>query len=572
MGELRSPGFGNQPGIPLRGISISRNFDLDPYDPPFPGLLAPLLLEQASEIEVRVGQRVVDRFRLPAGPVLISDFPLGTGFNDVDVLVLDDGRVTDQLRLDGWFDRSRLGAGRQRFHFSVGQPWRQGPTSPQRSSSRLSASGAFETGVTDRLTLGSGMIYDGEARQLNAELQGSLGFRSFALRASVLSSVRQSQAAPALSVGLDAYPGSGTWQWQTSALWRADDFIPFGIEQAPGRLFNLQSRLSRSLGQRWRFGLSHRYRNEREASGHGLRSTLAFRANSSLSVQLAADAELDNGTSNDYGINLFLTWRPRSGPHTLYAGTDDGSNWQAGWQMNRQSSHGGSSYGLFLNEDESGTNYSGDARFRSHRGTIQFSHFGALGESASQTRVAADTALVYADGHFGIADRVGQAFALFAGREDSGAVYINPSVDDWRSRSDMLGNAVVGDLTPYLERGFSIGLPDLPVRVDPGDLQPVVQPEFLRGIVVPIGPVPSTDLRFRLLDRNGAALALASGKLIRLDDSSVQLFFSNRDGAVQITGVVPGDYRVELRDGRVLLERLTIDVQADTTDLGEIRT
>ena len=570
-GELRSPAFGSQPGIPLRGFSISRNFDLDPYDPPFPGLLTPLLLEQPSEIEIRDGDRILDRFRLPAGPALLSDFPLGTGFNEIDVLILDDGRPVERLQLDGWFDRGRLGAGRQRFHFSLGQPWQQGARRPQRSGRRLSASGAYEVGLSDRLTLGSGGIYDGEARQFNGELQAALGFRGFSLRTSLLGSLRRSEFAPAVSIGLDAYPGSGRWQWQASGLWRGADYLPFGIDQAPGELLNLQARISRALGERWRFGVSHRYQRDDGGSSHALRSSLAFRASSSLSVQIAADARSASDASRDVSLNLFVSWRPRSGAHTLYAGIDDQAHWQAGWQANRQSSHGGSAFGVFLNEDDSGTNFSADARLRSHRGSIQIGHVGDFGSSAAQTRLSGGTALVYADGHVAIADRIGEAFALFAARPGSGTVYVNPNIDDWRSRSDRLGDAVVGDLTPYLERGFSLGLPELPVRSDPGDLQPVVQPEFLRGVVVPVGPVPSTRLRFRLLDAEGAPLALASGTLTRLEDDSVQRFFSNRDGEVQITGVTPGVYRIALRDGRVLLERQAITDEDETTDLGEFR-
>jgi outer membrane usher protein len=571
LGEIVAPAFGAQPGVTLRGITLAREFETDPYDPPFPGVLAPLLLERASEIQVRVNQRLVDRVRLPAGPVMLSDLPLSTGRNDVELDVIQDGALRRSLRLDGWFDRTRLGAGRQRFHVSVGQPWTQGRRAPRTVAKTLNLSAAYARGISDRWTAGGGLLADPDASTVVLDTSTDVGFDGFSLSANLAASRLPAGEGLAGSATVQSDPAAGRWLWQAGLVWRGAGFVPFGLSQPPGERFSASLRLSRNLFGRWRFGVSgsaDRIENSRTA---GARATLAWRPGPSINAEITVSSRFGE-QPGDHALTTSLIWRPGSGAHSFAAEIDDGGRWLAGWQLNRQSSRSGYSASAFVGDDDSGTRAEASGAMRTHRLQLRFRHIRGIGDGADSTRLTGNTALVFADGRFGIAERVDDAFVLFDAREGTGAVFVNPSDGDWRARSGPLGPAVIGNLTPYLERGFALSLPDVPLRRDPGDVQPVAVPTYLSGVRVEVGPLRTVAVRFLLVDNLGEPVRLAAGSLQKLDGDGEFPFFSNRTGRVIVSGVAPGRYRVVLRDGSVLAEDVVVAADPLEQNLGSFRT
>ena len=544
FGELRSPAFGLQPALPVRGISIGRVFSIDPYQPPFPGLVTPLLLEAPTEIEVTVDGRLVERIRLPAGPTVLSDFPFRTGLNDVRVDLYRDGVLQQQLDYQGWFDRIRLGEGVQEFHVSLGQPWLLDTDRPRIDQDEPWLSAAIRRGINVRWTSGLGLVADTETGDAVVDWSNDIGFERWSVSSNLAVS-RDSRPGTAGTISMQQEPMRGRiWSLRMAVGWRDDRFRPFGIEAAPGREIQGEFSASRALSDRWRWSGSVRMRETREGRLGRLSSVLAWRPGPEWSIQLRAVAQAGTGP-DDVGMTVTLDWRPRRGDHTLSGEFNEDGDWLAGWRYNAQRARSGQSANLVMQETDGEQVLSGAVSMRSHRFRAGLDHQRPIGNE-SRTRLAAQTAVVFADGHFGISDRVGEGFVLFAGRPGTGRVDINPDGDDWRSRSDVLGPAVIGDLTPYLERGFTIGLPEVPIRSDPGDLQPVALGGFLQGVLIPVGPVPGVTLQLTLTNTDGAPLALAVGELVPEDGSESKTFFSNRSGRVELGSVVPGRYRLRV--------------------------
>lgn len=549
VGELRSPAFGLQPALPIRGISIGRVFSIDPYDPPFPGLVAPLLLEAPTEVEVTIDGRIVERVRLPAGPTMLLDFPLRAGLNDVEVDLYRDGVFQQRLDFRGWFDRTRLGAGRQEFHFSLGHRWSLGERRPQVDRDDLWLSTAIRRGLTHRWTSGLGLLADRSNSDAVVDWSNDFGFAYWSMSSNLAVS-RGDRLGTAGSVSLQQEPMRGRiWSLRMSLGWRDDRFLPFGIDEAPGQELRSALSASRAFGERLRFSGSVRMVRQEDQQQVRLASVLAWRPRPEWSVQLQAAAQEGDG-QDDVGVTLTLDWRPSRSDHAFTAEVSDNADWLAGWRYNQQSARSGKSASLVAQDGEGGRVVSSSVSMRNQRLRAGLDHR-RTGSTGSQTRLAAQTALVFADGHFGVSDRVGEGFVLFAARPDTGRVEVNPNDEDYRSRSGRLGPAVVGDLTPYLERGFTVGLPEVPIRSDPGDLQPVVRSGFLQGVVVPVGPEAGVTLQMTLLDSGGQALPLIVGELVPDDGGAPRVFFSNRSGQAELGSVPPGSYRLRVQSAGI---------------------
>lgn len=544
IGELRSPSFGQQPSLPIRGISIGKIFSIDPYNPPFPGLIAPILLELPTELEVSVDGRIVERVRLPAGPALLSDFPLSNGLNDVRIDLFQEGVLLNQLSYQGWFDRIRLGSGQQEYHVSVGQPWLQGSSRPVTQQDRPWISTAIRRGMNPRWTSGLGLLLDSESGDAVIDWSNDIGFQYWTLSSDLaLSRDNQPGTAGSLSVQQESLPDQ-PWNLRMAVGWRDHRFRPFGLDRAPGRELRGEFNVSRALNPALRWSTSLRVSDRTDDREGRLSSILAWKPTPAWSFQIRATA-MRNRQDTDVGVSLVLDWRPERSNHAFSAELDDAGDWLAGWRYNAQTAGSGRNANLIAQTLDGQQIYSGSIGYRNHRIRIGADHRRTLGDQ-SRTQLSAQTALVFADGHFGIADRVGEGFVLFADRPGTGHVEINPDGDDARSRSGGFGAAVVGDLTPYLQRGFTIGLPDVPITSDPGDLQPVAVSGFLQGVVVPVGPMPGITLIWSLCDQDGNPLPLVYGELISDSGGDPKPFFSNRDGRVELGSVQPGNYRIEI--------------------------
>jgi len=567
LGELRSPAFGLQPALPLRGISIGRVFSIDPYDPPFPGLVTPLLLEAPTEVEVLVDGRLVERVRLPAGPALLSEFPFRTGLNDVRIDLYRDGLLQDQLVYQGWFDRIRLDTGRQEFHVSLGQPWLLGAKRPRSQQDEPWLSTAIRRGITTRWTTGLGLLADFHRGDAVVDWSNDIGFRSWSLSSDLAVSRNDRPGfAGTVSIQQEAMRGR-IWSLRAALGWRDERFRPFGIAEPPGRELRGELSASRPVAEQLRWSASFRATDRSDGTQSRLSSVLAWRPSHEWSIQLRAAAQRGAGV-DDVGLTVTLDWRPRRRDHAFTAEFDDDGNWLGGWRYNDQSGARGTSASLVVQDAEDELTVSGAASLRNHRIRAGIDHRWSVGDNG-RTRLAAQTALLFADGHFGISDRVGEGFVLFAPRSGTGRVDVNPAGDDYRSRSGALGPAAIGDLTPYLERGFTLGLPEVPIRTDPGDLQPVARGGFLQGVVVPVGPVPGIAVQFSLVDGEGKPLALAVGEIVPADGGDSTTWFSNRDGRVELGSIAPGRYRLTV--GSAGIDR-TIEIAASPVvqDLGEL--
>jgi outer membrane usher protein len=124
VGDLSYPVDGFQSFQAVGGISIARNFSLQPYQIVQPTGQQEILLRSDSRVDVFVNGRRSDTLRLPAGRYNLRDFPFTQGANDAELQITDNvGRVTN-VDIPFFFSSALLAPGLSQYSYALGVPSR----------------------------------------------------------------------------------------------------------------------------------------------------------------------------------------------------------------------------------------------------------------------------------------------------------------------------------------------------------------------------------------------------------------------------------------------------------------
>jgi outer membrane usher protein len=203
------------------------------------------------------------------------------------------------------------------------------------------------------------------------------------------------------------------------------------------------------------------------------------------------------------------------------------------------------------------------------------------GDGHSQrTALNFGTALAFAGGHVAVSRPIADSFVLFPQHPvlSSQDIEVNPVDDKPAARSDLLGMAVLPDMTSYYQHHVVLDAPDLPLGYELGRQIYDVQPTYRSGIVIPVGTGATVLGDGVLVDPGGRPLPLEPGQILSLDTPGQPAidFFTSRSGRFRVEGLAPGRYRLTLLNtperaieftippgsaGRFDLGRLTYDIE-----------
>ncbi|MGH9650096.1 MAG: fimbria/pilus outer membrane usher protein, partial [Terriglobales bacterium] len=137
----------------LGGVSLSRNFGLDPYFVRYPTLTYSGAALSATTVEIYINDTLVRREQLPPGPFELRNLPVVAGRGSARIVLRDAfGRLEDVV-LPGYFSSRVLAKGLSEYSYHLGlrrentgtRSWDYGP---------LAFLGQHRFGVTDSLTAG----------------------------------------------------------------------------------------------------------------------------------------------------------------------------------------------------------------------------------------------------------------------------------------------------------------------------------------------------------------------------------------------------------------------------------
>jgi outer membrane usher protein len=169
LGDLSYPVTGFQSYQPLLGLTVARNFSLQPYRITQPLGQTSFFLKGPSKVEVLVNGQPVQTLQLQAGPQNLRDFRFASGANDVTLRITDEVGRVEIIQLSYFFDYSLLAQGEQEFAYSIGVPSRLAPGGREYEGQFPGYSAFHRIGLTDRVTAGLNLQGEDDQQMFGGE-------------------------------------------------------------------------------------------------------------------------------------------------------------------------------------------------------------------------------------------------------------------------------------------------------------------------------------------------------------------------------------------------------------------
>ena len=565
VGDLAIPITGYQSSRAMGGITVARNFSLQPYRVTRPISQFEFFLERPSRVEVLVNGRIVQTLQLPPGRQDIRDLPLNAGINEVQLIITDDVGRVQRLDFPAAVAGDLLAPGLQQFAYSFGFPSNveNGGRSYDWTQPTLTLSHRW--GLSENLTMGGYLQADLKQQLLGFEGIWATSFGNWGWDVALShDSEMGSDYAARLrydysKIGADN-PSQRTFRFALEH--RGSGFMTVG-DLLPRNDYSYD--LSAGYSQRlfWGIGgnLSASYQLGRGSVPDTYRLNLGLSKsfNNGLGVNLNLSQSRSSTGIEEQQAFLSLFWfLPKQ--RQSFQATSDIRNTSSptnrlNWNYSSPLTIGGINASVGVAGNPNDYDLTGRLTYTGYRASIDFSHDFLLPRDGREglnntTSVNWGTALVFADGHFGWSRPINNSFALVIRNENfrSQQVGINPNAGGYTARADNLGPAVVPDLQPYQVSTLRIDAPNLPLGYDVGRNVYHLLPSYRSGTLIRVGTEATVFIRGVLVDAKGEPVSLQAGEIVSLSDPNWKqvTLFTNKAGKFALEGFKPGRYELRL--------------------------
>ena len=581
FGDLPDAGAGSLALPGLRGISVGTDFGLAPAQSYTPDLDAPLELNVPATVEVLVNNRTVQRFQLPAGRYSVRDFPLAFGANAAELRITDAAGRQEIRQLQAFVDLSLLDFGRSRYRLAVGQPILSIDSAGQLSQP-VTLAAEYAVGIGPFTTMNAAAASIPELGRHAAQLGLTQAIGQWLLGTEMACSaggLRGCSANVRFRRGADPLDPRPGWRVEGALSARQADFADLLGPASAGDSGQLLLRAARSLSERYSVALGVRASWE-EVGGRSsvLSAQLGGRLGRHLSFRVGVERATGGELVRDTRVVASLALLFDRARQSLQFDADSLDDLQSTrWQLNRGGMRGGYNATLGASHGDFGSAADAAASYRHERFGADLSLSRAqpqFGASSSETRLTLRSGLVYADGHFGMTERVLGGFGIVVPVDSvaAGTVYVNPVDEDYLASSLGPGPAVVPTLRAYEARPLVLSLPDLAPDHDPGELFPVAMPAYKGGVLIRAGGAATVTLQARIVDAEGTPVELVSGRLMPADGAAALPVFAGRGGRLRASGLFAGRWTLVLDARPPRRHELIIPAAAQgVVDLGDLK-
>ncbi len=573
VGDLSYPVEGFQSFQPMLGLTVARNFDLQPYRVSEPTGQTSFFLNSPSKVDIYVNDRKVQTLQLNSGPYNITDFPVVNGSNNVKLVITDATGRVEVRNVDIVSDNNLLAAGLHKFAYNIGFTSATVNRERQYDFGQPVLSVFHRYGLTDSLTLGANAQADQKQQMGGSDV--TVGTKWGILRADFAGShvqdggegVAWQTQYQIVDQGRTLDDGTfiGTKNFTLLADYRSEHFAPLGLLLPQNTsAYDLTARYSYQWSQTVNLGIGGGYDIGRDGQGNDWNATASF--DKQLAGGFHVNLNVGKQQSEGYGMFVNLTWTPSDSRNSVNASYDSFSNTaRTEWnyaQEGRADSMSASAGVVRTPDRYDGT---GDVTYYGERGEATLDHdivtpfsntngSSNMLESRSELRLA--SAMVFGGGHVALSRPVSNSFAIFApdpSIEDY-PIGVNPQgrhADEdrtYEASTGTFGPAVLPDLTPYLYRTVRVDASKLPPGYDAGPGTYTFYPAYRSGTFVRLGSDTNVLLDGILQYKDGKPVALQAGSisLAGQPDDAPETFFTNRAGRFRIEKLKPGQYVMQL--------------------------
>ncbi len=581
-GDLSYPVSGFQSFSSMGGLSVARNFSLQPYNVFKPTGQSSILLTSASQVEIYINGNRDRVLHLPAGNYSLSDFPVVDGVNDVHMLITDATGRVEEHTLSIFTSDNLLRKGVQTFSYNLGLSSTV-DNGRIRYSNRLAFSGFSRYGVTDSWTLGANLQGDGVQQMagISSVTQGRLGNVQVDLAASHDGQYGSGTSGRVQYSYID--PRQRTFDLALS--YRDPDFQPLGQRGRALERYTISARYGQKIFRDIQAAFGARIVGQRSLHGEIAKPQWAYSANFSKYINPSLSLGANIGASNSDRFSLFvsLSWVPgnshRRGQQAVNASYDSSSDTaRADWSYSGDRRERNLSAQASLVRRAGETGIDGNLDYASYRFEASAQHTtGANRTARDQVRAASAVVFALTDGgpKFAVSRPVSNSFALVYPHDDLRGhdIGINPSIAGrgiaFDAVASRFGAAVLPDMEAYYDRPITIDTRHVPAGFDVGASQVVLAPTYKSAVTFRVGSGADAYARGRITLADGKAAGLISGEVTGPGGYDKQIF-TDRNGVFFVYGLARGAYHLTLAGQDKPVDFKIAVAKGDMVDLGTI--
>ena len=574
LGDVPVQGVGYQGSRPLGGISLTRQYSIQPYLNTRPLSRTEIQLARPSTIEVYVNDGFVNRLNAPAGPLQLADFPLFSGVNKVDLKITDDAGRVEWVNLNLLYDVQLLGKGIQEFAYQFGAPSETFEGDRRYDDRNMTFSFFHRLGLSDRLTVGASFQSDKSLWMGATEFVGltRLGLFSGEAALSHRSYGPDSSAGRLRFKSLDYKRGNDKpWRGTLEVEYRSRLFASLGaIDAANAYDWRYDATISRPLTALTSLSLGGRYEQNRVGGPDRRGARVDFNTQMDSRLRLAANYALERTSRTDHSFQLSLTWVDLGGRYYGNLSYDYPSR-SARVEATRNSANVvddfratvGAQAGPALSQVDGFVDYTHEkANLRAEHASSRSRETNGGYRTLHRSQLTAATAVAWAGNTVAWTRPIADSFAILRARPlfRRFDLPVNKVEENAEARVNRAGPAVIPTITAYNPTPLTVDSSGLPMGYSLGREFFLARPTYKSGVLVNVGGESTVLLTGTLLKPDGAALSYASGKVVAMAPEAAPApeFFTNGEGVFLLENLLPGTYEIRL-DG---FKAVRLDVPA----------
>ncbi|MFC7378355.1 hypothetical protein [Brevundimonas sp. GCM10030266] len=572
LGDLDPETRGRQGFVELGGLGVARQRRR--FEPFRNNVLAgtrQLVLQEESTVRILRNGVFVREFRLDPGQYDLSNLPLDTGSNDVQLEIRGQSGAVEQVSYSAYLDSIDLEPGDYEYGAYLGVTNNGFFGSPDYSGGDIAFTGYWRKAFINRPALGLGL-------QASEHVQTATGQTQFILdngsRIQLDLSASQSNdvgAGYAAAVSFDHIVERDGLadNWTVVAEFVSEDFSSLGNRFGNNPTsWSISGGYSRRLNIDWVATVSGSYRMSRDAArgdAWTLNASTTYRFSPEWSAQFGleyTDFEQTGPFSafdgDGVGATFALIWTPRYDRRAEARYNSARNSGSLRFQQSPENRVDSFGYSLASTYDDGAGSLSGQVDYSSNRFDATLAH-AAFGRDISNiaeeqvTSLRIGSSLATTGGRWAIGRTISDSFAIVYPHESlrNGDVIVGESLEGGRytARSGAFGPALSNVLTSYVNQSIRYDALNAPTGYDVGDGVRRVRPTYRSGYAIEVGSAAFVSALGRLHGNGDRPLALISGRVRNLDDPTAEpeLFFTNSVGRFAVQKLEPGKrYRVEL--------------------------
>ena len=582
LGDLDPQTRGRQGFVELGGIGVLRQKQrFEPFRNNVLSGNRQLLLREASTVRVLRNGVFVREFRLDPGQYDVSNLPLNTGSNDIQLEVQNDSGFRETIQYSAYLDTIDLEPGDYDYGAYLGVTSDNTFGSPDYSAGELAFSGFYRKAFLNRPAIGVGVQASSEVQNVTGQTQYILANASrLQFDAAASNADRGIGYAYAATYEFVTDLGSSGNSWTVVADYTSENYATLGNAFSDNPVsWTFSSSYSHIFSEAWTGNVSASYRMSRSDTfddGYSLSATSSYRFTPEWTIQLGAEyfesGAPQNFSSRDKEVGIFaaLVWQGPFGRRADARYSTARNSGSVRFQQSPSNRVGSIGYSVAADYNDGAGAVSGQIDYIGSRFDASLSHtaFGRDFNNITEEQVTSlrvGSSIATTGGKVAIGRTISDSFAI---------VYPHPSLGDspvivgdsfeggnYQAVSGLFGPALSNTLTSYVNQSVRYDALNAPRGYDVGEGVVRVRPTYKSGYAIEVGSAAFVSALGRLTGNENKPLALISGHIRPADnpDAEPQLFFTNSVGRFAIQDLEPGKtYRIDLFSSPALSYEFTV--------------